>query len=52
MKLKLAAVKLAKDNISPSGSLNVGTSLATTLERDRIIKAPTDAKISYAPDEK
>ena len=46
-KLKLAAIKLAKDNVSPSGLLNVGTSWATSFERDRIVDALKAAKIGY-----
>lgn len=47
VKLKLAAVKLAKDNVSPSGLLNVGTSWATSFERDRIVEALNAAKNNY-----
>jgi hypothetical protein len=47
VKLKLAAVKLAKDNTTPTGLLNVGTSWATSFERDRIIEALKGAKIGY-----
>lgn len=47
VRLKLAAVKLAKDNESPSGLLGVGTSWATSFERDRILNALKDAKNSY-----
>ncbi len=45
--LKLAAVKLAKDNVIPSGLLGVGTSWATSFERDRIVDALNNAKIGY-----
>ncbi len=45
--LKLAAVKLAKANLTPPGLLNVGTSWATCFERDRIIDALDAAKIGY-----
>jgi hypothetical protein len=47
VKLKLAAVKLAKDNISPVGLLNSGTSWATSFERDRIIAALKAASVGY-----
>ncbi len=47
VKLKLAAVKLNKANVTPAGLLNVGTSWATSFERDRIIDALNDAKIGY-----
>lgn len=47
IKLKLAAVKLAKDNVSPAGLLNCGTSWATSFERDRIIDALKAAKVGY-----
>jgi len=46
-KLKLAAVKLAKDNVTPSGLLNVGTSWATSFARDRVVEALKSAKIGY-----
>lgn len=39
IKLKLAAVKLAKTNSTPLGLLNVGTAWATSFERDRIVEA-------------
>lgn len=47
VKLKLAAVKLAKDNVTPPGLLNCGTSWATSFERDRIVEALKAAKIVY-----
>ena len=47
VKLKLAAVKLGKDNITPPGLLNCGTAWATSFERDRIIEALKAAKIGY-----
>lgn len=47
VKLKLAAVKLAKANSTPSGLLNVGTAWATSFERDRIIDALKQAKATY-----
>jgi hypothetical protein len=46
-KLKLAAIKLGKYNITPPGLLNVGTSWATSFERDRIVDALKNAKIGY-----
>ena len=45
--LKLAAVKLAKDNVTPAGLLNVGTAWATSFERDRIVEALNAAKVGY-----
>jgi hypothetical protein len=47
VKLRLAAVKLARDNETPSGLLGVGTSWATSFERDRIVEALREAKNSY-----
>lgn len=46
-RLRLAAVKLAKTNITPDGLLNVGTAWATSFERDRIVDALDLAKIGY-----
>jgi hypothetical protein len=46
-KLKLAAIKLAKDNTTPAGLLNVGTAWATSFERDRIVDALKAAKVGY-----
>ena len=46
-KLKFAAVKLAKDNISPPGLLGVGTSWATSFTRDRVVEALAAATNSY-----
>jgi MTH538 TIR-like domain (DUF1863) len=45
IKLELAAVKLNKANVTPAGLLNVGTSCATSFERDRIVDALNDAKV-------
>lgn len=47
VKLQLAAVKLNKVNITPPGLLNVGTSWATSFERDRIVDALNSAKVGY-----
>lgn len=47
VKLKLAAVKLAKDNTSPAGLLNAGTSWATSFTRDRVIEALEAARNNY-----
>jgi hypothetical protein len=47
VKLKLAAVKLGKDNETPPALLNVGTSWATSFERDRVVDALKNAKNSY-----
>lgn len=46
-KLKLAAVKLAAGNATPSGLLGVGTAWATSFTRDRIIDALGEAKVGY-----
>jgi hypothetical protein len=46
-KLKLAAVKLAKSNVTPAGLLGVDTAWATSFERDRIVEALVDAKVGY-----
>lgn len=48
VKLRLAAVKLARDNTSPDGLIGMGTSWATSFERDRIIDALNAAKNSYS----
>jgi len=47
VRLKLAAVKLAKANATPAGLLNVGTSWATSFERERIVNALASAQIGY-----
>lgn len=47
VKLKLAAVKLSKSNLTPLGLLNVGTAWATSFERDRIVEALKLAKVGY-----
>lgn len=47
IRLKLAAVKIEKANVTPSGLLNVGTSWATSFTRDRIVEALAAAKIGY-----
>jgi hypothetical protein len=49
IKLKLAAVKLQKDNAAPIGILAVGTSWATSFERDRVVEALKSAKNTYQP---
>ena len=46
-KLKMAAVKLGKDNVTPPGLLNVSTSWATSFTRDRIVDALKNAKVGY-----
>ncbi|MER9935139.1 TIR domain-containing protein [Mesorhizobium sp. M0088] len=46
-KLKLAAVKLGKSNVTPPGLLAVGTSWATSFERDRIVEALRSATNGY-----
>lgn len=45
--LKLAAVKLAKGNVTPPGLLGTGTSWATSFERDRIVQALNGATNAY-----
>jgi hypothetical protein len=47
IKLKLAAVKLNRDNVTPSGLLNVGTSWAYSFERGAIVAALNGAKNNY-----
>lgn len=47
IKLKLAAIKLAKTNATPTGLLNTGTSWATSFERDRILEALKNASSNY-----
>jgi hypothetical protein len=47
IKLKLAAVKLAKDNSTPAGLLNAGTAWATSFARDRIVESLKAAKNAY-----
>lgn len=47
IKLKLAAVKLSKANLTPAELLNVGTSWATSFERDRIVDALNNATVGY-----
>lgn len=47
IKLKMAAVKLAKANETPAGLVDIGTSWATSFERDRIIAALDNAKVGY-----
>ncbi len=47
VKLKLAAVKLQKENETPAGLLNAGTSWATSFARDRVVEALKAAKIGY-----
>ena len=47
VRLKLVAVKLAQANTSPDGLLGVGTSWATSFERDRIVQALNDAIVGY-----
>ena len=47
VRLKLAAIKLAKDNVTPAGLINVGASWATSFERDRIVDALKAAKVGY-----
>lgn len=47
IELKLAAVKLSKENTTPAGLLNVGTSWATSFTRDRIVDALKAATVGY-----
>lgn len=46
-KLKLAAVKLDKNNITPSGLLNVGTAWAFSFTKDNIVTALDEATNDY-----
>lgn len=46
-KLKIAAVKLAKDNKTPPGLLGVSTAWATSFTRDRIVDALNASKNTY-----
>jgi len=47
IRLKLAAVKLARSNTTPPGLLGVSTSWATSFERDRIVEALRAARNAY-----
>jgi hypothetical protein len=47
IKLRLAAVKLARENETPASLLGVGTSWASSFERDRIVEALKQAKNNY-----
>ncbi len=47
IRLKLAAIKLAKDNVTPSGLIGIKTSFATSFERDRIVDALKSAVVGY-----
>jgi len=47
LKLSLAAVKLAKSNVTPLGLLLTRTSWATSFERDRIVEALRSATNNY-----
>ncbi|HEX6745667.1 MAG TPA: TIR domain-containing protein [Longimicrobium sp.] len=47
VKLKLAAVKLAKANATPPGLLGTGTAWATSFERDRLVDALRIASNNY-----
>lgn len=47
LKLRLAAVKLDKQNITPISLLGVGTAWATSFTRDRIVQALKDARANY-----
>lgn len=47
VKLKLAAVKIKRDNVTPSGLLGVGTSWAYSFSRDSVIAALNSAKNTY-----
>lgn len=47
IKLKLAAVKISKNNVTPPGLLNTGTAWATSFERDRIVEALASAVANY-----
>ena len=47
VKLRLAGVKLVRSNFIPLGLFNVGTSWATSFERDRIVEALRAARNDY-----
>jgi hypothetical protein len=47
IRLKLAAVKLEKDNGIPQGLLNVGSSWATRFARDRVVDGIKHAKVGH-----
>lgn len=47
VKLKLAAVKLARANETPLGLIGMGTQWATSFERDRIVDALNEARNNY-----
>jgi len=47
VKLKLAAVKIDRDNTTPPGLLNTGTSWAYSFTREGIINALNSATNSY-----
>jgi MTH538 TIR-like domain (DUF1863) len=47
IKLKLAAVKIDRDNTTPPGLLNTGTSWTYSFTRDGIITALNNAKNNY-----
>ncbi|MCC4113887.1 TIR domain-containing protein [Aromatoleum toluclasticum] len=47
LKLRMAAVKLNKENVTPSGLLGVGTAWATSFTRDRIDQALKNARANY-----
>jgi hypothetical protein len=46
-KLRLAAVKLRKSNVTPAGLLSTCTAWATSFERDRIVEALSVARNDY-----
>lgn len=46
LKLRLAAVKLNKENITPHGLLGVGNAWATSFTRDHIVQALKDARVN------
>ncbi len=47
VKLKLAGVKIDRNNTTPSGLLNVGTSWAYAFDRETIVSALNGAKNNY-----
>lgn len=47
IQLKLAAVKLAQANVSPTGLIGCGTAWATSFQRDRIVDALNAAGANY-----
>jgi len=47
VKLKLAAVKIDRENTTPSGLLDVGTAFAYSFTQEGVINALNEAKVGY-----